>query len=188
MARRIIKEWTEGTMLCFTEIVKGSYGVEREFSKKVYNCTEYDYRTPNLLMHQMDYTIRSGRRVRIFYGHDNGKDWHEEYAVLGRISKSRGSRYSAGIPILIHNARSMGGGAILDHCIVKLVDCATKRVLYQHPNYDGGVFEIHDVSEDLKAMGYMQGVSIDGTNHANFKKPGQAERWVAYMKGERMAK
>jgi hypothetical protein len=36
--------------------------------------------------------------------------------------------------------------------------------------------------------GYAETVLTDGKVHARFKKPGQAQRWVQFMNGERMSK
>ena len=80
------------------------------------------------------YTHRADkRRLRLYYGDaESGLDWLEENNCIGHIGRSMGPVH---IPLLIKNTRSMGGGAILDHCVVKIQDVDTKRVLYQHPNY-----------------------------------------------------
>lgn len=71
-------------------------------------------------------------RIRIFYGdHETGRAWLEENDVTGYIGHSTGS---IKIPLLIHSRRSYGGGAILDHCILKL-QTTSGRVLWQAENY-----------------------------------------------------
>lgn len=181
MARQIVKEWEENGLDCFTEIVTGSDNIKREFSSKIYNGVAYGYETPEQVMYILDNARTTHQRIRLFYGYDDGKDWHEEHDVIGYIGRSTGQS----IPLIIHNSRSIGGGAILDRLIIKIVDCKSKRVLYQHATYNGGTYEVHKV-ENLP--GYVEGVWIDGSNYANFHKAGQAERWAGYMKGERMAK
>jgi hypothetical protein len=78
----------------------------------------------------------SQERIRVHYGYthgkDAGRDWMEEHDVRGRISRSIGARQ---IPLLIYNARSMGGGGILTDCIVKITATNGGRVIYQHPKY-----------------------------------------------------
>jgi len=78
-------------------------------------------------------TIRADRtRIRLYYGDiKTGRDWGDVYDVTGIISRSCGN---VQIPILIHNNRSHGGGAILTHCIVR-IDYANKKnggTIYKH--------------------------------------------------------
>lgn len=73
-------------------------------------------------------------RIRIFYGDvATGKDWQDIHLNKGYIGLSRGNE--ARFPILLYNARSMGGCSLLDHCIVKIMESKGSRVLYQAPNY-----------------------------------------------------
>jgi hypothetical protein len=108
----------------------------------------------------------------------------------GRKGRSMGP---VKVPLLIANSRSMGGGAILDHCIVRLF--VDGREAYRHPKYNTGQFQIEEIPEgriigtvNLRNAGYTTAVNVDGTNRANFKTPKQAERWVSFMLGDRMAK
>lgn len=72
-------------------------------------------------------------RIVLDYGDvKTGQSWGECFDIVGRIGRSNGS---VKIPILLYNKRSMGGGAILDNCIVKIMTSKGKRILYQHPNY-----------------------------------------------------
>lgn len=72
-------------------------------------------------------------RIRVYFGDtQTGKDWGEVNDVTGYVGRSTGP---IKIPLLVHNSRSMGGGALLDHCIVKIETTKGKRVLYQHENY-----------------------------------------------------
>lgn len=147
---------------------------------KVVNGTYYDARTPDLLVEALETARLAGKRVRIFIGDtETGVDWLDEYDVLGRISRSMGP---IKIPILIKNSRSMGGGGILDHCILKLI--FDGHVQYQAPNYQAPTFTIMPP----KDSGFVSSVYVNGKLHAQFRKQGQAEKWIAFMKGERMAK
>lgn len=70
-------------------------------------------------------------RVRIFLGDTKtGKDWLEVWDTIGFIGRSMGINK---IPLMIKRIDSMGGGAILDDCIVKIT--IDKKVVYQHPKY-----------------------------------------------------
>ena len=95
--------------------------------------TYYDKRTATGAIGQLEEARRMGLRIRLFYGDTKtGKDWQEKSDVTGRIVRSMGP---VKVPILLHNQRSTGGGAILDYCIVKIETSAGRRVLYKHPNY-----------------------------------------------------
>ena len=123
-----------------------------------------------------------GLRVRVFYGDTvTGAAWPEEFDIVGKIGKSTGVQK---IPLLINNARSMGGGALLDHCIVGVALTNGGGWLYKHPSFKTGEFlQVPPVSP-----GYAEAVAHNGTLHAQFKKPGQAARYCQFMRGERFAK
>ncbi len=100
---------------------------------KVLNGTYYSSKTSDKIIEVLE-NARIGRvRLRFDYGHDNGQSWGEVNDVTGYVGRSTGM---VKIPLLIHNTRSMGGGSILDHCIVKIARSNDKsKVLYQHKNY-----------------------------------------------------
>ena len=101
----------------------------------------YDPSTPVEIVNIIDRLLvrhwhsDGGFRVRVWYGDvETGEAWGD--AETGRIGRSTGW---IKIPLMIHNSRSMGGGALLDHCIVRidradLVD-GERHVFYQHPNF-----------------------------------------------------
>ena len=119
------------------KIVTGSNGTKYQ----VINGTSFHMETDNAVIQVLCDALdtrghgRSSRRLRLYYGDvETGRDWEEVYEVTGYIGRSTGR---IKIPLLIHNTRSFGGGAILDHCIVK-IEHSNKRtggVLYQHPHY-----------------------------------------------------
>jgi hypothetical protein len=142
--------------------------------------TWFNLKTDPVVKHVIEEYLRSQRPVRIFYGDtDTGKVWLEEHDVYGRIGRSTGFLK---IPLMIVG-NSSGGCGLLDACIVRIVDGESKREVYRHPKYQEPKFEIH---RELVSQGYVAAVYVDGALHAQFKKPGQAENWIAYMKGERM--
>ena len=100
--------------------------------------------------------------------------------VIGTIWRSTGAKQ---IPLLIKNSRSTGGGSILDHCILKIVDVKSKRVLYQHEKYITPKFEI-----GFLAITGQYSVTTDGKVQANFKTEKQAQNYIDFMLCKRMSK
>lgn len=160
------------------ELKKDSHGV----IYKIIDGTAYHAITPEAVVKILEEIRLSGRtrRIRIFYGDaKTGRDWAEEFDTIGYLGRSTGE---IKIPLLINNVRSSGGPGLLDHCIVKIQE--GKRVLYQHEKYNSGEWEI----KELLDVGLMVCVYHDQKNVANFKSHKQAERYVAFMKGERNSK
>ncbi len=141
----------------------------------IVNGTTYHKDTPADVVRVLENARASGDRIRIRDGETKtGRDWLEEWGVEGRVGRSMGPDK---IPILLHNRRSMGGGAILDHCIVRIIDMKTKRVLYSHPKY----YRPELVIRQAEAGGYEKAVYADGKLHAQFKTREQANRWINKM-------
>ena len=89
----------------------------------ILNGTTYHDRTST----RMESIRRQGTRVRFHWGDTaTGGD------VTGTISRPNK------IPILILNRRSIGGGAILDHCIVRITATKGGCEIYRHPAYHLG--------------------------------------------------
>lgn len=123
----------------------------------------------------------SKRRIRLFYGDtETGKAWAEEFGTIGTVGRSTGREPCF---LLIHNARSMGGGAILMNSIVG-IQCAPGTWLYRHPSLDLGQWAI--APSDLPQ--YAAAVTHNGAIHARFNRPARAERYAAFMRGDRWAK
>jgi len=119
-----------------------------------------------------EYQFQNGR-IRLFYGNTKtGKCWMDEYDTMGYVGRSSGS---IKIPLLINNARSYGGGGILDSCIIKITK--NHKVLYQHPKFYMPV---------IKAKNKQ--VFYDDKVYANCNTENQAIRLSAFMRGERNAK
>lgn len=125
---------------------------------------------------------RCQTRVRLFYGDIiTGESWGDEFDILGTIGRSMGPCKS---PLIIRNARSMGGGSILTNCIVAMFHTGTGHALYRHPTFNPGAWDV--IPSDMP--GYSECVTHNGALHARFKKPGQAGRYCAFMRGTRFAK
>ena len=140
---------------------------------KVINGTTFHDETPITVCNILNDAISSRRlkRIRIFFGDkETGKDWNEFYDNIGYVGRSTGL---IKIPLMIHNTRSTGGGAILDHCIVKIT--VDKKTVYQHPKYHCPIV--------------IKGCSVIDTEDnkviANCKDAEMAKRYFDYLKGTR---
>lgn len=99
------------------------------------NGTFYHQETSKEIIELLEWIREHHIRVRFHWGDaKTGKDWGDKYDIRGTIGRSMGR---VKIPLLIQTTRSMGGGAILDHCIVKISYANKKKggIIYQHPNY-----------------------------------------------------
>ena len=142
--------------------------------------------TPIGVVRALNTAHQARTHIRIRLGDTGtGKDWLEEFDVEGYVGNSIGPLK---VPLLLHNRRSLGGGAILDHRIVRIVETRTGRVLYSHPNYHTGTFAIREIGPDemcgdqnLRALGYTYTVDVDGRNQANFKSFAAADKYVKMM-------
>ena len=100
---------------------------------QVVNGTYYDARTNKEVINVLEQARTNRTRIVVDYGDVETGSWQEEFDVTGYVGRSFGGKYN--VPLLVHNARSMGGGAMLDHCIVKISTSKGKKVLYKHPKY-----------------------------------------------------
>ena len=144
----------------------------------ILNGTKYHKETDVLVINVLDQALQNKNRIRVWYGKD-GLSWNEENDIIGYVGRSTGT---VKIPLLVHNGRSMGGRGLLDHCIVKIVDIKTKRLLYQHPKFKQAVFGADDTL-------VWQG--LPGTNeeiYATCKTCEQAQRLADFMNGKRNSK
>lgn len=96
------------------------------------DATTYHSETNPHVIGILENVRKSGVRVRLQYGDvKTGKDWGEY--EKGTIGRSMGPTR---VPLLIKTRRSLGGAAILDHCIVKISETIKPyRTLYQHSKY-----------------------------------------------------
>lgn len=152
---------------------------------KVVNETYYDKRTPDEVIRVLENARAGHYRLHISLGEtDNddgqlGRDWLEENMSFGYIGRSTGPHK---IPLLVHNTRSFGGPALLDHCIVRIRrTTGSKRVLYQHPQYHTGHITLYrlplpiDIPDGRRLIA---GVDRDGTNQANFESMDKARHYI----------
>ncbi|WP_152437801.1 MULTISPECIES: hypothetical protein [unclassified Marinobacter] len=121
----------------------------------------------------------SGARVRVWLGDINtGVAWPEENDLMGYIGRSTGQ---IKIPLLIANKRSLGGGGLLDHCIVR-IDTTDGQTVYKHPNFSTGDWKLKYNPDSTVS------VLHDGELHASFESEHKARLFIAFMRGERYRK
>ena len=156
-----------------------------------FDGTTYHDDTPEHVIFVLEWARRTGTRVRLFYGdRKTGRDWGEENSVTGTVGRSTGT---VKIPLLISRSNALGGLAILDNCIVRIIASGGPEA-YRHPLYQEPVFHIEEADQALRAEGYQASVMQDnyqgtgGPNIANFHTRQQAERWIDFMMGRRMGK
>jgi hypothetical protein len=139
--------------------------------------------TPEKVKQIVSSNIGRSNRFRFWYGDGiTGKNWNEENDVCGYIGRSTGPKK---IPLLIAKKTSDGGGALMDDSIIKIVDTRTKKVLYQHQNFNQSVFTITPHS-DLPQ--FAANVLQDGSIYARCKSIKNAIRLAEFMNGKRMNK
>jgi hypothetical protein len=149
---------------------------------KIVDGTTYKDDTPQEVVEALERARNTGKRIRLFYGDsETGRDWQEEWSVTGTVGRSTGRLK---IPLIIANRRSMGGPGILDDCIVRLY--VDGREVYRHFKYNQPEYEILPYSRRHMPAPFR--VLADGKLHARFKSRLAAERWVSFMRGERMGK
>lgn len=128
-------------------------------------------------------------RIRLFYGDiHTGRSWNEEYDVMGTIGRTTGN---IKIPILVHNKRSLGGGALYLPSVIRIDDIEDKRTLWKLPNFHVEPMEIVYYPDDPNGLPYNVMQTKDSgvrVNVANFKTEIQAQKWVEFMEGKRYSK
>lgn len=163
-----------------TEIIPSN---GNKITYKIINGTAYHVETPDVVVKLLETYRRNGTRVRLFFGDaETGRDWLEELDTIGTIGRSMGK---IKVPLLVKNDRSSGGGALLDHCIVRIT--VDKQDVYRHPKYHQGEITKEPICEPAHPNLTMA-VYIDGKCHAAFQTAQQTDRFIAFIKGERNAK
>ena len=117
-----------------------------------------------------------GVRVRVWYGDTKtGESWNDEHDVMGYVSNSTGEKACL---ILVPNIRSFGGGAILDHSIVRIDDIKNKKPLYIHEDFHCWLKQVGKIVVSWKT----------NVTYAKFDSAEKAKRYVQFMRGERYKK
>lgn len=146
---------------------------------KTTNGTTYHEETPDEVIRVLESARQNRTRLHVSLGDTaSGRDWLEEFESHGYVGRSMGP---VKVPLLVANTRSLGGGSILAHCIVRIRESAGGRVLYQHPDYHHGRLEIRQKTEPVTLPdGRTLTVDVlrDGEVHASFESVEKARRWV----------
>ena len=102
------------------------------------NGTSYDEQTDPAVIKVLEAARINRTRIKIDFGNvETYVSWQESFGIIGYVGRSTGS---IKIPILVHNKRSLGGGAILTACILSI----------RHANKkDGGYLYARD-TDNLK--------------------------------------
>lgn len=132
------------------ELISQTLSNGNTFTYQIVNGTAYNESTNNKIVSILEQARQTGQKLKVYYGDVlTGKDWNEEHDTIGTIGRSTGN---IKIPLLITSSRSIGGGGLLDDCIVKIVDFKTKSVLFVNPLYVAPVVEI--VPSDMEEYKY----------------------------------
>ena len=146
-----------------------------------------EYPVDDNLINSILHCYNSRYRVRLWSCGDDGIAWEEEFDVTGRIGKSCGNRFK--IPLLIHDSRSYGGGAILTGRIGRIDIIASHRTIYKKDNFKIPEYKIiSDSNTEYPYSVYRKDENGEWHNTASFKKESQAIRWIDFMTGRRYCK
>jgi hypothetical protein len=147
---------------------------------KIIDGTAYHMETPDEVVNVLERARRNKTRIKIHLGDVlTGRDWNEEHDVIGYVSRSFGGEIR--IPILVYNQRSHGGGGLLDHCIVKIVESKGGKVLYQRHEYKTPVIEVVENPDPEKYPEYTHCTIIDGSLYGRHRTQRSAENLKKHL-------
>lgn len=132
------------------------------------NQVHYYTATPDAVIQVLERARDNHTRLHISYGDRvTGRDWLEEFESYGYVGRSTGR---SPIPLLVHNQRSMGGGALMSDNIVRIRTSSGGRVLWQHPSYHHGVIVIRPTDPLTLPNGRVLTAMVerDGDEQARF--------------------
>jgi len=96
---------------------------------KIVNGTFYKKDTADKVIEVLEQSREEKTRLLFDFGDTKtGKSWGEVNDIRGRVGRSTGK---ISIPLLIKTSRSMGGGSLLDNCIIKIQEISSGKILYQ---------------------------------------------------------
>ncbi len=168
-----------------------------DLSKYIRNTGFYFHKdTPEAVQRVLIEAHASGKTVRIWFGDAvTGRAWDEEHDVLGTIGRSCGP---VKVPLLVARG-DIGGGHLLDQCIVRIDAVRSVRVprdmqselggrrtmrlgttLYAHPSFHAGDW----TQRPSREPGYVAEVLRDGSVIARFRTVVKAAAYVSFMTGQ----
>lgn len=131
----------------------------------------------------LEHCYYSKLRIRIWYGDTKtGLSWMEEHDVTGTIGRSTGRQK---IPLLIKNSRSLSGGGILCHCIIRIDVISSKRTIYEHPLFNVPMLTVATNNDNDTKNKCPFIVLKNNELQARFKSEKQAKNYIGFMTGER---
>ena len=148
--------------------------------------TWFEPGTPDGVQSALERARESGARIRVFYGDSQtGQDWLEEHDVMGTVGRTTGPLKT---PILLANARSSGGGAILTKNVVRVIELSPRTgkhiETYRHPGYHQPKLWIRrGIGDQPSWMVYA-----NGRPHAGFGSKVKAQAFAAFLRGIRFSK
>jgi len=96
---------------------------------KIVNGTSYSYKTTDKVISIIERCRLNETRIILDYGDvTTGTSWDETFDITGYIGRSTGN---IKIPLLIYNKRSLGGGGVVDACIIGIKTSKGKHQLYR---------------------------------------------------------
>jgi len=146
---------------------------------QIVNGTYFDVRTPIEVINVLEKARLDRTRLHISLGDAvTGRDWLEEFECFGFIGRSMGQNK---VPLVLPLSRSIGGGAILDHCIVRIRHSSGGKVLWQHPSYHHGKIEVRQKEQPIvldDGRSLLVDVIRDNQVQAAFESVAKAMRYV----------
>jgi len=86
---------------------------------------------PSVLVAILERHRIAGTRLVFTFGNvETGEVWESTTPERGRIGRSTGWRP---IPLLVRTKRSMGGEALMSHCILRIVESRGGKLVYHKP-------------------------------------------------------
>ena len=165
-----------------------------ELAYRIVNGVHYSSRGPAAVVAVLEDARTSGTGIRVSKGYTEqhlgrrlgdkpvGEDWLETFGVEGTIGTSTGR---VRVPLLIHSARSTGGGVVDGGCIVRIKDTRTGRVLYQHTAYRLPALAVQPLTAAERRRtanqrsGLTHRVTADGRTVARFGSAAKADSFIA---------
>ncbi|MHB8742819.1 MAG: hypothetical protein ACYC9L_06790 [Sulfuricaulis sp.] len=162
---RVTVEYVPGKPVSYERSAKGTY---------------FHQQTPKAVRRILETARETGIRLRLFLGDAiTGRDWGEEHDTIGTVGRSTGPLR---VPLLVADSFDAGGGAILDHCVVRVIDVQRGWDVYRHPAYAAPrLRKGKPWAVDLPVAFYR-----DGKPYAAFRTETEGHAWRQFIRGERV--